>query len=112
MTTAGATQITSSIALVETLAPTATLHPTMRATVANHPPTSHIREVFNMILDLLQVGLESMENPIEAFERAHVAIARDWTDDSCALRSVAEVGLSARTRKGGHCSNAGGLSAV
>ena len=34
-------------------------------------------------------------------------------DRSCALRSVAEVGLSARTReKTGHCSNAGGLSAV
>ena len=32
---------------------------------------------------------------------------------SCALRSMAEVGLSARTRvKRGHCSNAGGLSAV
>ncbi|OLB63309.1 MAG: hypothetical protein AUI11_01955 [Acidobacteria bacterium 13_2_20CM_2_66_4] len=35
------------------------------------------------------------------------------TDRSCALRSVAEMGLSARTReKTGHCSNAGGLSAV
>jgi hypothetical protein len=35
------------------------------------------------------------------------------TDCSCALQSVAEVGLSARTREEtGHCSNAGGLSAV
>jgi hypothetical protein len=33
-------------------------------------------------------------------------------DISCALRSMAEVGLSARTREGGHCANAGGLSAV
>jgi len=112
MTSAGAAQMMNSSALVETLAPTATIHPTMRATVANHPPTSHIRDVFNMILDLLQVGLDSMENAIEAFERTRAAVARDWTDDSCALRSVAEVGLSARTRKGGHCSNAGGLSAV
>jgi len=31
---------------------------------------------------------------------------------SCALRSLAEVGLSARTRDTGHCSNAGWLSAV
>jgi len=28
------------------------------------------------------------------------------------VRSVAEVGLSARTQRTGHCSNAGGLSAV
>lgn len=32
--------------------------------------------------------------------------------ESRALRSSAEVGLSARTREGGHCTNAGGLSAV
>ena len=45
---------------------------------------------------------------------------RDWRSSdgcsknrSCALRSMPEVGLSARThKKRGHCSNAGGLSAV
>lgn len=35
-----------------------------------------------------------------------------WVYASCALRSLAEVGLSARTRDTGHCSNAGWLSAV
>ena len=35
-----------------------------------------------------------------------------WVYAWCALRSLAEVGLSARTRGTGHCSNAGWLSAV
>jgi hypothetical protein len=78
--------------------------------------------VFNMTWTLLRIGLESVVADA-ASERDHqmaIALLREDVrsdgcskDRSCALRSMAEVGLSARTReKTGHCSNAGGLSAV
>jgi len=48
-----------------------------------------------------------------AFSAESPDVDEDLTDVSWALRSKAEVGLSARTRvMTGHCSNAGGLSAV
>jgi len=51
--------------------------------------------------------------PTIVFLAESLEMGENWTDASCTLRSVAEVGLSARTRKEtGHCSNAGGLSAV
>ena len=124
----GIAHMTNRRALVDSFASIATLQARITATVANQaPPTSHIRDTLFMISTFTRADLEvlatrSTRGTVPARGRANetclsraggrlrcprlgviaclpaAEVGGDLMRVSCAFRSMAEVGLSARTR--------------